>query len=207
MIEFFYAAVSLVNLPFTIFLGFLLLYWIAVIVGAADLELFDGDWMPDLDVEDAGGFMDSALQVLGVGEVPVMVLATVMAFSSWSFSMMANYYLNSRQSLLIGAGLLIPNLFVSLFITGSFARLVTKIFFGSGDKDEKEDQKIVFRVGVVTTSEVTSSFGQIQIQTKGAPITINARTSDDLILKKGDKALVYEEDKEKGIYYVEKFNE
>ncbi len=207
MIEFFYASVSLLNLPFTIFLGLLLLYWIAVLIGAADLEIFDGDWMPDLEVEDAGGVMDSVLQVLGIGEIPIMVLISVMTLSGWCFSMMANYYLNSSQSLLIGAGLLIPNLFASLFITGGFARLVSKIFFGSGDKDEKEDQKIVFRVGIVTTGEVTSSFGQIQIQTKGAPITINARTLDDLVLKKGDKALVYEEDKEKGIYFVEKFNE
>ncbi len=207
MIEFFYTTVSLVNLPFTIFLGLLLLYWIAVIIGAADLEFFDAEWMPDLDVEDAGGFMDSMLQLLGIGEIPIMVLISVMALSGWCFSILANYLFNSSQSLLIGAGLLIPNLFASLFITGSFARLVSKIFLGSGDKDEKEDQKIVFRVGIVTTGEVNSSFGQIQIQTKGAPITINARTSGDLVLNKGDKALVYEEDKDKGIYFVEKFNE
>ncbi|MCP4348826.1 MAG: YqiJ family protein [Desulfobacterales bacterium] len=205
MIEFFYTAVSLINLPFTIFLGLLLLYWIVVLIGAADMELFDGDWMPDLEVD--GGFMDSLFQVLGIGKIPMTILITIMALSGWCFSMLANYIFNSSQSLLIGAGLLVPNLFVSFFMTGSFARLVSKIFLGSGDKDEKEDQKIVFRVGVVTTGEVTSSFGQIQIQTKGAPITINARTSDDLVLKKGDKALVYEEDKEKGIYFVEKFNE
>lgn len=205
MFEFIKTSVSLLNLPFTIFLILVLLYWIVVIIGAADLELFEAEWMPDLEIDDGGGIMDSLLQLLGVGEIPAMIIISLLALSGWCFSMVANYLFNSSQSLLIGAGLLIPNLIVTFFITSVFVRLIHKII--GPPAQDKEDQKIMYKVGVVTTSEITPSFGQVEIQTKGAPITINARTSGDSTLKKGDKALVFDEDKEKGIFFVEKFNE
>ena len=59
----------------------------------------------------------------------------------------------------------------------------------------------------MTTSQVTPTFGQLEIKTKGAPILVNVRTTSDTVLKKGDNAIVYDEDKEKGVYFVEKYDD
>lgn len=217
MIEFLTASIALVNLPFTVLLVLVILYWICVILGAIDIELFDidmdhdvdmggdVDMDGDVDVDQSGGFLHSFFDMMNIGEVPAMVVISVMVLSCWCISMLANYYLNSGNSLLIGVGIIIPNLIVSLFVAALFTRPLRKVF-KTLDNDEQH-QKILLRVGEVTTSEVNDTFGQLEIKTKGAPVVINVRTTDGIILKKGDKAIVYEEDKEKGIYFIEKYEE
>ncbi len=133
----------------------------------------------------------------------MLVFSVITAFAWW-FSLVSNFFLNSANSIMIGLGLLIPNLLLTIFLTGLLMKPLSRIF---ADPDKEAMKKIVYRVGIVTTSEVTPDFGQIEIESKGAPITINARTSGDIVLNKGDRALVYDDDKEKGIYFVEKYNE
>jgi hypothetical protein len=43
MLELLMQAIRLPNLPYTIFLGLILLYWISVIVGVLDVESLDGE--------------------------------------------------------------------------------------------------------------------------------------------------------------------
>lgn len=203
MTEFFHVAVSPLNLPFTVLLILVVLYWLIVILGAVDMDI-DAEWMPDVDIDDPG-LTGSLLQLLHIGDIPVMVILTLMVMIAWCFSLLANYYLNSSQSLWIAAGLLIPNAILSLFVTAFFIRIIIKIF-GPLDVEDKEEQKIIYRVGVVITSEVNPTFGQVEIRTKGAPITINARTPEGSILVKGEKALVFDEDKEKGVFFVDKYD-
>ena len=201
MIIFFKAAVSPLNLPFTILLVFFMFYWLLVILGAADM-----DWMPDIDIDDPGGVLASVMEMLNIGEVPIMAVISVMSLSCWSFSMLSNHYLNSNQSWFIGLILLIFNIVIGFFATVIFSKLLVKIIGPIGNED-KEDQKILYKMGTVLTSEVTQNFGQVEIKTKGAPITINARTPDGVILLKGEKALIFDEDKEQGIYFVDKYEE
>ncbi len=205
MIEFFHASISLVNLPFTVLLVLIVLYWLSVIIGALDIELFDLDLSQDMDMDHSGGFVHSFLSLLNIGEVPVMVVISVMILVGWCFSMLSNYYLNSGMSLLIGAGLLVPNFIVSLVMAGLVTRPLRALF--STLDQEDTHQKILNRVGKVTTSQVTPTFGQLEIETRGAPILVNVRTTEDTVLKKGDKAIIYDEDKDKGIYFVEKYDD
>lgn len=53
MIEFFHVAVSPLNLPFTVLLIMVVLYWLIVILGAIDMDI-EAEWMPDLDIDDPG---------------------------------------------------------------------------------------------------------------------------------------------------------
>lgn len=202
MTEFLKACILPINLPFTILLGLFSVYWLFVILGAIDMDLFHADWMPDMHIDDTGGF--SFLEFLGIGDVPVMLVFSVLTAFAWWFSLVSNFFVNAGNSLWVGLGLLIPNILLTIFLTGLLMKPLSRIF---ADPDKDAMKKIVYRTGTVTTSEVTTSFGQIEIETAGAPITINVRTTGDLVLKKGEKALVYDEDKEKGIYFVEKYNE
>lgn len=204
MFELMKAAVSIINLPFTALLFLVICYWCGVILGFLDIELFDIDSDFDTDVDLSGGFLNALMGFLFIGELPVMIILSILIISGWCFSMIANYYFNPHYSVLTGLLLLIPNLILSLFITkiaGSPLRKLYAMF------DTEDKRKMLYEIGVVTTSKVTADFGQIEVPSKGAPIILNARTSKkDIVLHKGDKVLVYDEDKEKGIFYVEKFN-
>ncbi len=207
MVELFNASVSLINLPFTVLLTLILLYWVGVIIGAADMELFHTDIMGDMDMDmDDPGIGHAFLNFLNIGEVPVMIIVSIMILCGWCFSIISNYYLNPGQSYLLTFGLLVPNIIVSLFISSLATKPMRKLF-QTLNKESDTQAGVLFKSGVVVTSEVTPSFGQVEIKTDGAPITINVRTKDDLLLKKGESVVIYDEDKEKGIYFVEKFNE
>ncbi len=201
MTDFLIAAVSPFNLPFTLLMVLLVFYWLAVILGAADAE-----WVPDfdLDVEDGGGFFSAVLNTLNIGEVPFMAVISIMVLSAWCFSMLTNYYLNPHGSVLWGTLLLLLNLVISFGITVGLVRLVIR-FMGPISARNTEDQQILYRVGTVVTSEVTPAFGRISIETRGAPIVVQARTPEGVILIKGEKALVYDEDRETGIYLVDQY--
>ena len=213
--EFLQASISLINLPFTVLLILVVFYWLSVIIGVLDVELFDFDLDIDMDADvdadadmevgHSGGFLYTVLNLLNIGEVPFMVVVSIAILAAWSISMMSNYYLNTNMSLLIGTGLLIPNIVVSLIIAGLVTRPLRALF--ATLEQEETHAKIVGRIGVVTTSEVTRTFGQVEIKTKGSPILVNVRTTDDAVLKKGDYAIIYDEDKEKSVYFVEKHEE
>lgn len=206
MLEYLRFAITPLNLPFTIFLGVVMLYWLAVIIGAADMDMFHADMDMDMDIDGVEGIGHSLLHFLNIGDVPVMFIISVMAFGGWAFSMLANFYFNPTGDILLGLGLLVPNLIVTLLVAAVILRPVAKLF-KSLNYEDKEAQKIVYRVGRVVSGEVNKDFGQVEMETEGAIITINARISGGSPLKKGERVLVFDEDKEKNVYFVEKFTE
>ena len=69
------ASISYVNFPFTVLLGLVLLYWITVIVGLLDLDLFDVDLDVDADVDvDVDVDVDAGADVPGVGGAGIATL-------------------------------------------------------------------------------------------------------------------------------------
>lgn len=204
MREFLVASFSPWTLPFTVLLVLILLYWLLLILGAVDLELFDTllpDMEPDMMIEEGGSLFGPLLHWLGIGSVPVMIMLSFFIFLGWAFSLIANAALNPGNAPAVGLLLLLPNLALSLFLAGLIARPLGRLF-----KPETH-QQILYSIGVATTSTVTADFGQVEIPARGAPIVINARTTGETVLHKGDKAIVYDKDDEKGIYYVEKYND
>jgi hypothetical protein len=208
MREFLEACFSPWTLPFTVLLVLILLYWLLLIIGAVDLEFFDSlipdmapDMEPDMTIEEGGHLFGPLLHWLGIGNVPVMILLSFFIFLGWAFSLIANTALNPASTPTIGLLILPLNLAVSLFLAGLIARPFARLF-----KPETH-QQILYSIGVATTSTVTADFGQVEIPARGAPIVINARTTGETVLHKGEKAIVYDKDDEKGIYYVEKYND
>lgn len=203
MREFLEACFSPWTLPFTVLLVLILLYWLLLIIGAVDLELFDSlvpDMEPDM-IEEGGSLFGPLLHWLGIGSVPVMILLSFFIFFGWALSLIANTAFNPAGTATIGLLLLPLNFMISLFLAGLIARPFGRLF-----KPETH-QRILYSIGVATTSRVTADFGQVEIPARGAPIVINARTTGETVLHKGDKVIVYDKDDEKGIYYVEKYND
>lgn len=198
-----------INLPFTVLLGMVLLYWITVIVGLADMDAgldhdIDHDADADHDGHAGGGFLGPVLEFFYIGEVPVLIVLSVFSLAMWAFAVLANYYFNPSHSLLLALGLFILNLIVSGLVTRVVGAPLRQAF-GYLNKDYDEHRAIVGRACVVTTSELTNSFGQATItEGAGAPIIVNARTLHDEVLRRGDSAIIFEEDKEKGLYFIKK---
>ena len=68
----------------------------------------------------------------------------------------------------------------------------------------KTNFSLIGKLCIVTTGEVTTEFGECEIMTDSAPITITARTLDNDILHKGDVAVVISHESENNFYFVKK---
>lgn len=170
----------------------------------ADLDL-DGD--VDADVDGAGLPMWMAvLHFFNVGEVPVMILLSVLVFTSWSISLILNAYWNPGLKVGLGILYLIPNFLTSPFIT----KLLTTPFasaFKRAKAGVAKPTKIVGRTVTVTTGKVTNKFGQAELNDdQVVPVTLNVRARDGEQLGKGDEALVIERDDSNDTYLVVPFN-
>lgn len=224
MNEVFQEAISLPNLPATVLLGLVLGYWLLVMVGALDSDMDTpdigghGDVHVDADVHagaDAhaeihgegtlGALFLRAGRFLHLGQVPFMVVLSILAIFVWFFSVTGNYYLNGtpgHRSHAFALLLLIPNVIVSSLLT----RLAVSPFrrlFEAMQRTETESESVVGREGRVVSNHVDASYGQVEVQTNAAPLLINARTgSDQEPLPKGTAVLVFDYAEAKAVYLV-----
>ena len=231
-----------VNVPFTVMLGAVFVYWIMFIIGAVGLDSFDLDMDMDLDADldvdldvdmdvaadvdmdvdtdldvdteadvstgggtSGGSLWISVLRFFNVGDVPLMILVSVMVFSCWAMGVMGNYYFNPDLTAGRSMLLLVPIAVLSLLVTKVVTTPVRKIF-SHANAGVEAPMLMVGKTCVVTTGEVTPTFGQAQLVHKGPPITLNVRCPAERPLSKGDEAVITEHDKENNTYMVVPFN-
>lgn len=218
MVELISAAFAPVNLAFTVLLLLTGLYWITVILGVLDINLFDldvPDSGPEIDVDaDADADLDGVEMGIGrailhffyVGEVPTMILVSILILSLWSFSILGNYYLNPRGSFLVAIPIFIGNLAVSVFVTKLFALPLKRLYIML-NKDYNAPAGVMGRISRIVTTQVTrDKMGQAEIATKGAPILLNVLSQDEHVFHKGEEAVVVALDSQKGIYLIAPVN-
>lgn len=203
MIELIQFAFEPVNFFFTLLLGLVLIYWITVILGLFDLSLFDVDldMDGDVDVQAEGGIFHSIAEFFALGDVPLMVLLSVLILSLWTLSMIVNHYLNPNDSVLVALAYLVPELIVACGVTKIVLIPAARLF--SGLTDEKEAAKpIIGQLCIVMTTEVSKKLGQAEIATGGNPILLNVVSSGDHVFHKGDEAVIVDKDDKRGIYLI-----
>ena len=208
MIELIYAAFSPVNVGFTILLLLVVLYWVTVILGVLDVELFnielpDSDLETDADIDlDGGGIFRDILHFFYIGEVPVMILASIFIMCIWACIILGNYYFNSSGSFIVAVPVYLAAFVISVFASKVFAIPLRKIYTAL-NKDYNVPRSVLGRICRVISTEVSKQkMGQSEVQTKGAPIVLNVLALGDHVFNKGDEAVVVEEDKTNGIYYI-----
>lgn len=219
MIELIQTAFSPVNAVVTVMLILNVIYWITVILGALDVdfldvELFDSglEAGPDIDVDvDAEGELDldmsnhgmlrSIMHFFYIGEVPIMLLSSVLILSLWVLCMLGNYYFNPKSSFLLAMPVYAISLVASLFVCRIFAMPLKKIY-EMFNKDYNAPKKVMGRICIVATTSVSDKMGQAEVKTKGAPIVLNVISDGDHVFHKGDEAVVVGRDSETGIYRI-----
>lgn len=212
MVEFVTAAFAPVNVAFTVLLLLTGLYWITVILGVLDVDIFDID-LPDsgleTDVEadagiDAGGagLFRAVLHFFYIGEVPTMILVSILVLSLWTFSMLGNYYFNPNHSLVVAVPIFLVNLIASAFVM-KLCGLPLRRLYTMLNKDYNAPGDVIGRICKVTTTHATKEkMGQAEVPTKGAPIVLNVLSRDEHVFNRDEEAVVVERDDEKGVYLI-----
>lgn len=210
MLDLFTVAFAPINVVFTILLIVVVVYWVLVILGALDVDVLsvdadaDADMGADTDADVAAGgdgVLRALLAFFHVGELPVMVLVSLMVLSLWVIAMLATHYLNPGRSLLLAVPLLLGNLLISALIV-KVASKPARMAFAALNRDCNASREVVGRIGTVVTTEVSQSVGQVEVPTGGSPILLNAVTEDGQVLRKGDEAVVVSVRKAQGVYVV-----
>jgi hypothetical protein len=223
MTELIHESFRLINLPFTVALILVLGYWLLVALGAlggpapdGDLEV-NGDAHIDHDVDldtmhhhveghhhghqgDGGGWYGNVLKFVNLGEVPVMVILSVLILSMWALGIFANAYWTGNSSIL-KALFLAGNLAASAVIT-RYATMPLKPLFRILNKQYDEKVELIGQHCRVVSLQATPKSGQAEISTTGVPITINVRTLNDATLNKGDLAVIVREDPGSRIFFI-----
>lgn len=225
-------AFSLPTAVFTVLLAVMMSYWIFVILGFLDIDLFDFDVDIDLDgAVDAGidgaaegaaeGAMEGALEgsadagaslfgqilsLLSVGTVPVTILATFLAFFGFIFSFLGAHFLSNILGMTLGAlailGILAGSFLLATTLTGFAARPFRGLF---ETVTSQGGAALVGQVCVITTGKVTTSFGQATLDDGAGGLNLSVRLDDDAPLSRGEQALIIGYDQASNTFLVEPF--
>ena len=178
------------NLPLTLLLGLLFLFWMVSLLGVFDLDSFDGE-VDGGEVEGSDGVLGFLLRAVNAQDVPVMMVLSVLALFMWLIAIASNYYLNPGQSGLVAFGLLTGNFILSVILV----KLVTQPLrpvFRSIKNDKEHQEPLVGSAGTVKSRTLDRDFGQCEVpRPKGSPALLNCRLADgEKPLVRGDEILV-----------------
>lgn len=192
------------TLPASVLLGICLLYWLSVILGVMDFDLFDFDL--DFDISTEGpSFLDFGfigLKFLNLGEVPVMLWLSVFSLSMWTLSINfdSKIEINSFWDYLPLAA---RNIGISLVVTKVLTQPLKGLFKYN---PPNEVETLLGKTCQVTSSSVTDRFGQAEMEAEGAPLKLHIRSEDETI-QKGDLVRLSDFDTKQQVFYVEKINQ
>lgn len=214
-----------INLPFTVALCVVVLYWISMILGLAHDGHSDVDAHADADLDghidhadvdahadaDAHGDAHGAgmgasgvlLRFLHVGEVPLTAVLSVLTVCMWALSILANWYLNPEVGLVRAVLFLGPELLIAMVAT-RLILIPAAPFLGKMNSGVARRAVLVGQVATVMSKDVTGRTGQAELVFKGAKLLLNVRTADGSCLVKGDAALIVAQDEARGICEVTK---
>lgn len=203
------AAFASVNIIPTALLVFVLLYWVAVLLGLLDLDLFNLEIEVDKDLgADAGGagsivWLNSVLAFFNLGRVPFMLFVTFVAVPFWVSSILLNYYLTYSfpwAGFLLLVPAFIGSLFLSKILTTPFVKL-----FAVLEQEHDSSVTVIGQICTVTLPANAAELGQAAVKTAGAPLLLNVKTSKGKSVKKGQTALVIDYNQENKTYLIEPY--
>lgn len=206
-------AIIYYNLPLTILLGFVVMFWLLSLLGTVDLDTIDidleADVNADVDVDVNGsdgaadGFFGSLLRFVNAQDVPVMVIISLLALFMWGIGIMSNFYLNPAESGLLALGFLFANFILSTLLVKVTTEPL-RPFMRSIKNDQEHQEPLVGLAGTVKSRVLDSGFGQVEVpRDKGAPALLNAVLPEGRdALVRGDRILVIDFDKDQDKYVV-----
>jgi len=219
------ASLRFPTVVFSIGLGIALVYWVCVLLGALDIDLFGGD--ADIDIAGAGkgvgdlvtggakGGAEALKGVkvdvdadggvwagLGLARVPITISISVIFLVCWVLSLLAMYYAPA----VLGTGswvapaMLPATLIVGLPISGLLVRPLGGVFELHEGKSSRE---YIGHVCTVTIGHDDQGLGQATVEDGGTLLLITVRCDRAGGIGRNEKALIIDFDPERHVYLVE----
>lgn len=220
MREFLDLATSFPVVVFSISTIILLGFWVVSTLAGAGLNAlddfdfdFDSDTDVDLDVDvdsdldldsdSTGGLVRSALEFLGITGMPLLLALNLLSLFAWFISYVAMTILGGADSTigwLLGIPVLLGSFLLSGFVTGRLARKFAHVFVPTMALKQRE---LVGSVCTITTQRVSEDFGQAEVRDgEGGSLIVQVRCAKANDLQAGDQALIFDLDKEAGIFHI-----
>lgn len=234
MLELLNASFSLSNLLLTSLLGLILLYWASVIAGALDMKSIDVSMDKDIHFDkdlhiDKGiivdkhipigkdihtdkelvaesNFLVDFLRFFNFGQVPFMVVLSILVLIMWSVSVYCNNpqsFINPSQSVGLAFLLLVPNLFLSLFITKFLTAPLIPVFRKLDTT--KAPLEYTGKTGILAMGMESDEIGQVKIRIEQAESVVRVRSADGRKLEKGEEVIIIDR-LANGTYLVQKLD-
>jgi len=189
------------NLPLTIALGAVVVFWLFTLLGAAGVDTFDVD-LPDEggDPSQLGEVPGALLRLVNAGLVPLTVVLSVLVLAVWITSVTINYYFNPDQSMILAGAYfliaLVAGVVLTKLLTQPLVPLMRRL------KEAENAKPVVGEIGTVRSIELTDCYGQVEVvRNDGAPAILNARLSEGSApLPRGTEVLVLSLDPATGVY-------
>lgn len=199
--EFLAFSVQKSQLPYTIILGFLLLYWLLVLADAFDFEIFGVD--VDTDLQTPEGPFQWFLALFNIGELPIMIVVSLIGLGLWTTAMITGMFMPQGVSSFLRVALLPVNLVVGAVLAIPFIKPVAWIF-----RQNEASREVIREDGSLAhlrTSLEPGVMGQAMIDRQGAPVMLNVKlASGEPALGAGAEVVVVA--KEGNFYRVKRFS-
>ncbi|MFD7526382.1 MULTISPECIES: hypothetical protein [unclassified Streptomyces] len=197
MQEFLSAATAFPAVLFGAALAVVVLFWLLVLVGAADHHSFDGDLDTDL---------------AGIGGVPVTVSVSVMVVVGWFTALTGTVLVHRSGTTGLTRAALACAVFAGALLLGwAVLRILVRCFRRSfPDEPPPSRQDFLGRVCTVRTGSVSSDFGQAEVTADdGSTAIVQVRLlapADGPVLAAGSAGLLYAYDDEGEFFWVSPYD-
>ncbi|HLV67900.1 MAG TPA: glycine zipper family protein [Polyangiaceae bacterium] len=191
------------TVAFTALLALMLVYWVFVMVGALDLDLFDpGGTAEGVDGagEAAEGGLAGVLSALRLRHAPVTVVLSFVALFGWLGSYFGMRHLAPLlpvPGVLSGLLVALAAAIVALPLTSLVTRPLAPLFRTAHARGNAD---LIGKVVTVKTGRVDARFGQGTLEDG---LLLHVRCEDPDALARGDRALIVAWDEEKEVFEVE----
>lgn len=192
------------NLPFTILLGLVVVFWILTLVGAVGVDSLDADL--DVGADDVAGDLGDVpaamLRVVNAGFVPLTVVLSILILMMWVGSMTLNYYFNPAHSWLLAFGFIAVAFVLAVIATKILTQPLVPLMRRL--KEAENVAPVIGEVGIVRSIQLDSKFGQVEVERPdGASALLNAHLGVDTDpVPRGTTVAIISLDEASGLYLV-----
>ncbi len=214
MKEYLIFSITGINFIVSIFLSFVIIYWIFVILGFVSQDMLDFDFGVDADVDGEMEFGDGEqgdisdegvfkkfLEFTHLDTIPFMIYMTIYILILWILTMLTYYFPFSPKSFMAFI-LLIVNMNASLVVTKGITKPLLPFFQGL---EEDSSFNPIGKRAIMQTSLEPERLGQALIKRgNGSEMLLNVISNEKEIMK-NDYVKIIEKIDERDVYLVIKY--
>ena len=190
----------------TFFMGIICFFWFTIVLGFLDIDLFG-----DIELDGVGegsegisGALSALMAFLNMDKVPVIITVSAVTIKMWLMGYYLHHYMPGTFNEGVIGNFIGPLIFAVTFVIASFLTAFTTkplapVF---ADYTTKGQEHLVGMECTIKSSKVTTTFGEAELKVDDSFIQISVRDSDNETFQKGDKAVIFDFDKEKNIYHI-----